>query len=152
MLINSLSTIIVPFWTKYILQKKLFTAHKKPFTLQFLWNPSMCWCFKEFTNKYINSTQSQACWPNPPPRELISGPLPQSRLLLRIQQTNAPALHARAFWELFKESSHPQAIQDVDEFVSSSELIWRITCSPMDPLQWMGAVRMRVQTADKNIT
>ncbi len=25
-------------------------------------------------------------------------------------------------------------------------------CSPMDPLQWMGAVRMRVQTADKNIT
>ncbi len=22
----------------------------------------------------------------------------------------------------------------------------------MDPLQWMGAVRMRVQTADKNIT
>ncbi len=34
---------------------------------------------------------------------------------------------------------------------SSSEQIW-ITCSPMDPLQWMGAVRMRVQTADKNIT
>ncbi len=27
-----------------------------------------------------------------------------------------------------------------------------VTCSPMDPLQWMGAVRMRVQTADKNIT
>ncbi len=27
-----------------------------------------------------------------------------------------------------------------------------ITCSPMDPLQWMGAVRMRVQTADNNIT
>ncbi len=25
-------------------------------------------------------------------------------------------------------------------------------CSAMDPLQWMGAVRMRVQTADKNIT
>ncbi len=22
----------------------------------------------------------------------------------------------------------------------------------MDPLQWMGAVRMRVQTADKNVT
>ncbi len=22
----------------------------------------------------------------------------------------------------------------------------------MDPLQWMGAIRMRVQTADKNIT
>ncbi len=27
-----------------------------------------------------------------------------------------------------------------------------ITCSSMDPLQWMGAVRMRAQTADKNIT
>ncbi len=27
-----------------------------------------------------------------------------------------------------------------------------LTCSPMDALQWMGAVRMRVQTADKNIT
>ncbi len=26
-----------------------------------------------------------------------------------------------------------------------------ITCSPMDPLQWMGAVRMRVQTADKAV-
>ncbi len=27
-----------------------------------------------------------------------------------------------------------------------------IICSPVDALQWMGAVRMRVQTADKNIT
>ncbi len=27
-----------------------------------------------------------------------------------------------------------------------------ITCSSVGPLQWMGAVRMRVQTADKNIT
>ncbi len=27
-----------------------------------------------------------------------------------------------------------------------------ITCLSMDPLQWMGAVRMSVQTADKNIT
>ncbi len=26
------------------------------------------------------------------------------------------------------------------------------TTSPMDPLQWMGGVRIRVQTADKNIT
>ncbi len=25
-----------------------------------------------------------------------------------------------------------------------------ITCSPKDPLQWMGAVRMRVQTDDHN--
>ncbi len=36
--------------------------------------------------------------------------------------------------------------------------IWRnlsmhyISCSPVDPLQCMGAFRMRVQTADKNIT
>ncbi len=29
---------------------------------------------------------------------------------------------------------------------------YSMICSPMDPLQWMGAVRMRVQTADKNIT
>jgi len=47
-------------------------------------------------------------------------------------------------------------MQDVDEFVSSSEqfgeMYHYITCSPMDPLQWMGAVRMKVQTADKNIT
>ncbi len=27
-----------------------------------------------------------------------------------------------------------------------------VTCSPMDPLQWMGAVIMRVQTAEKNIS
>ncbi len=42
---------------------------------------------------------------------------------------------------------HSKASHDVDEFVS-----YYITCSPMDPLQWMGAVRMGVQTADKNIT
>ncbi len=29
-------------------------------------------------------------------------------------------------------------------------ILHHITCSPMDPLQWMGAVRMRVQTVDKN--
>ncbi len=51
--------------------------------------------------------------------------------------------------------THPQAIQDVDEFVSSSDLE---KCSiPSLAHQWilcmwMGAVRMRVQTADKNIT
>ncbi len=50
---------------------------------------------------------------------------------------------------------HPQAMQDIDEFVSSSEQIWRNVALHhllMDPLQWMGAVRMRVQTADKDIT
>ncbi len=49
--------------------------------------------------------------------------------------------------------THPQAIQHVYEFVSSpGQIIITITCSLMDPLQWMGAVRMRVQTADKNST
>ncbi len=51
---------------------------------------------------------------------------------------------------------HTQAIKYVDEFVPSSEQIWRIlhyiSVSPMDPQQWMGAVIMRVQTADKNTT
>ncbi len=49
----------------------------------------------------------------------------------------------------------PPAIQDVDELVSLSEQIWRnlaLHHSPMDPLWWMGAVKMRVQTADKNNT
>ncbi len=45
----------------------------------------------------------------------------------------------------------PQAIQDVDKFVSSSKHTWS-TRSPLDPLQWMSTVRMRVQIADKNIT
>ncbi len=26
------------------------------------------------------------------------------------------------------------------------------TCSPLDPLRWMGAIKIRAQTADKNIT
>ncbi len=45
--------------------------------------------------------------------------------------------------------THPQAIQDVDEFVckySTTSLAHQWI-----PLQWMGAVRMRVETADKNI-
>ncbi len=50
-----------------------------------------------------------------------------------------------------KEISHPkteicwkfiQAMPDVEEFVSSSEQIWR-NVALHDPLQWMGAVRMR---------
>ncbi len=36
-------------------------------------------------------------------------------------------------------------------FIRFGEMYYSITCSPMDPLQWMGAVRLRVQTADKNI-
>ncbi len=49
----------------------------------------------------------------------------------------------------------PQSIQDVEKFVSSSEKIWRnvtfhhLLTNKGITLQWMGAVRMRVQTADK---
>ncbi len=47
-------------------------------------------------------------------------------------------------------SKLPEFLQDVDAFVSSSEQIWRNVPfrSPMDPLLLMGAVIMRVQTAD----
>ncbi len=48
----------------------------------------------------------------------------------------------------------PQVIQDANTFVSSLKLYLQIyhyiIYSPVDPL-WMGAVRMRVQTVDKNI-
>ncbi len=37
-------------------------------------------------------------------------------------------------------------------FIRFGEMKRNITCSIMDPLQWMGAVKMRVQTADKTIT
>ncbi len=57
----------------------------------------------------------------------------------------------KIIWQLAEK-----AIQDADEFVFSSEQIWRNVAlhhfSAMDALQWMGAVRIRVQTADKNIT
>ncbi len=44
------------------------------------------------------------------------------------------------------KSTHPQVIQDVDEFVSSSEQIWRnILCSEWVPSEWES------KTADKNI-
>ncbi len=46
-----------------------------------------------------------------------------------------------------------QAIQDVDEFVffirTDTEKFNITLFAPMEPLQWMGAVRIRVQTADK---
>ncbi len=44
----------------------------------------------------------------------------------------------------------PQPIQDVDELIFLNQ-IWRNLLA-VDALQWMGAVRLRVQTADKNIT
>ncbi len=48
--------------------------------------------------------------------------------------------------------THPQTIQNVDEFVSSSDLEKCVTASVSQQWKWMGAARMRVQTADKNIT
>ncbi len=36
--------------------------------------------------------------------------------------------------------------------MKKSYVILYCSCHTMDPLQWMGAVRMRFQTADKNIT
>ncbi len=52
--------------------------------------------------------------------------------------------------------THPQAIQDENEFVSSSERIWRnlalhkLLTNGSSAVN--GAIRIRVQTADKNIT
>ncbi len=48
-----------------------------------------------------------------------------------------------------------KVIQDVHEFVCSSEQIWRnvalhLLLTNGSVMQGMGAVRMRVQTADKN--
>ncbi len=43
-------------------------------------------------------------------------------------------------------------IQDEDDFFSSSEKIWRnLAFTPLDPLQWMGAVRIRVVRMNKSI-
>ncbi len=48
-------------------------------------------------------------------------------------------------------SDHPRC-RWVCFFIRFGEMEHCITVSAMDALQWMGAVRMRVQTADKNIT
>ncbi len=49
--------------------------------------------------------------------------------------------------EICWKSTQMQAIHNVDEFVSSLEQIWMNLALrhglPMDPLQWMGAVRMK---------
>ncbi len=49
------------------------------------------------------------------------------------------------------ENTHPQDIQNIDEFFLHQNRFGALHHSPMDPLQWMGPVRMRVQTADENI-
>ncbi len=51
--------------------------------------------------------------------------------------------------------TQPKAIQDVNEFVSSSELIWRNVASHhllTDGSSAVNGCRQNVQTADKNIT
>ncbi len=45
------------------------------------------------------------------------------------------------------------SFQEVDKLWSRfREMKYYIPCTLMDPLQWMGAVRMRVQAADKSMT
>ncbi len=41
--------------------------------------------------------------------------------------------------------THPLGIKDVEEFVSSSERIWRNVHNLLNTLQWKGTVRMRFQ-------
>ncbi len=52
---------------------------------------------------------------------------------------------------MYSTSGHPRC-RWVCLFIRTDLENFSITCSPLDHLQWMGAVRMRVQTADKNIT
>ncbi len=70
-------------------------------------------------------------------------------------------------WSLFCDDAHYiESFFIVETLLQEIEYIWpwfgsepkqtnnkkKTTFSAMDALQWMGAVRMRVQTADKNIT
>lgn len=48
------------------------------------------------------------------------------------------------------ECTHPQIIQDVDEFISLSEQIWRNLA--LHYLLTNGSIRMRARKVDKNIT
>ncbi len=52
---------------------------------------------------------------------------------------------------MYSPSAHPRC-RWICFFIRFGEMCLCISVSPMDALQWMGAVRMRVQTADKNIT
>ncbi len=56
--------------------------------------------------------------------------------------------------KMYSPSGHPRR-RGVCFFIRKDLEKFNITSlahSPVDPVQWMGAVRMRVQTADKNIT
>ncbi len=77
----------------------------------------------------------------------------QKTFILRYSCSSVSRGIAQLKMKICSNFTYSQGIQDVDEFVSALEKIWRnLAYSPMDPLQWMGAIRMRVQTADKNIT
>lgn len=103
-----------------ILHSEPFQGPQGLFALQFLWKISMLvWCFKEISNQYISSSQSQALGLNMAPRELISGPPtitqacfedPDASSLSGLQMSNSrqgskpmqfsmklSTLHARAF-------------------------------------------------------
>ncbi len=76
---------------------------------------------------------------------------PGDRVLLRsVEDEERNTFKGFPFEMKIDGKRNPQAIKNVDEFVTSSDL--EKFSSSVDPLQWMGAVRMRVQTADKNIT
>ncbi len=53
---------------------------------------------------------------------------------------------------MYSLSGHPRCRWACFFIWTNLEKLQYITCSPMAHLKWMGAVRMRVQTADKNIT
>ncbi len=58
----------------------------------------------------------------------------------------------KIFYTIYYHNCNNKSIQDVNEFGTDLKICHYITWSAMDPLQWMGAVRMRVKTADKDIT
>ncbi len=66
---------------------------------------------------------------------IFEGIVHQNKHLLNIDSHSG---HSRLGWVCF--------------FIRFVEMCLCISVSAMDALQWMGAVRMRVQTADKNIT
>ncbi len=58
--------------------------------------------------------------------------------------------------KISRKCTELQAIRDVDEFFfirnTFEDIKHYITCSPMDPLQWMVPPEWEYKTADKNIT
>ncbi len=61
-----------------------------------------------------------------------------NHIVLKGAFSPSPLGHAWCRWVL-----HQDRFGEIQHYIS---------CSQMDPLQWRGAARMRVQTADKNIT